>query len=154
MRSPSTRGATLAVLAPLLAACTVATPFRPGPAGSAAGGEGTAIVALSHAVLHAEGRDVFDAHLRKIVASLGDQPGLIGYSLRRQWLGNEVWTMTVWVDDASRERFVRGTRHRTAVAEAGGVLKSVRFRRFEHPAGEFPLTWDQALRRLEQPAAN
>jgi heme-degrading monooxygenase HmoA len=144
----------LSTLGTLLGGCAIATPFR-GPgfaAGKVSGVDPgqTVVVALTNATVHSDRREPFDTHTRKVVDTLPAQPGLIGYSVRRELFGDEAWTMTVWRTDADRARFVATDAHRAAMAAGGPALKSVRFSRVEVPARDIPLSWDRAIQLLNE----
>ncbi len=140
------RFAALAAVATLVTGCTIATPFRQlQPAD-----DGTVVLVITHAVLDNAKRAAFDEHTQRVVASLRAQPGLLGYSVRRQVLGNEVWTMTAWRDEAALSAFVRGPTHQAAISNGAPALQSVRFCRFTLPATDLPLTWSHAERLLEE----
>ncbi len=139
----------LASVFTLLGGCTISTPFK-GPGYDHAdgvtkvdGGD-TVVVALTHAVLGKE-RQNFDRGVDRIVDSLAEQPGLIGYSLRRELFGDEAWTLTVWRDEAALLAFVRSEVHQRAIREGAGELAGANFRRFELPASELPIDWEKAL---------
>ena len=136
----------------LLGGCTISTPFKgpgydrgQGVTGNSGGD--TVVVALTHAMLGEQRRN-FDRGVERVVDSLAQQPGLIGYSLRRELFGNEAWTMTVWRDEASLDAFVRSSAHQQAIREGAGDLAGANFRRFELPAAELPIDWDTALAYL------
>lgn len=137
-----------------LGGCAIATPFR-GPGYMAGKVTGVApdqsvVVVLTNARVHQDRRAPFDLHTRKIVDSLPAQPGLVGYSVRRELFGDEVWTMTVWKTDADRARFVSSDTHRTAMAAGAPALKSVRFSRVLLPAKDLPISWDRAKQILDE----
>ena len=139
----------------LLGGCTISTPFK-GPGFDRASGvtdsdrDQTVIVALTHAVL-GDSRRHFDQGVDRVVASLDQQPGLIGYSLRKELFGNEAWTLTVWRDTASLEAFVRSGAHRQAMQTGSAELAAASFRRVEVPAAEIPIDWGTALEYLAEP---
>lgn len=83
---------------------------------------------------------------------LGQQPGIVGYAVRRQFFGNEVWTMTIWRDEASRARFVASQMHRDGIAAGSKAVRQGRFVRIEIPAAEAPIPWSRALTLLESSA--
>ena len=145
--------AALTALVSLLAGCTFATPYRHLQAPDRSATQRTAIVVLTHVVVDNDKRAPFDEHTRRVIDSLADQPGMLGYSVRRQIFGNEAWTMTVWRDENSRARFVASTVHRSAIAASMPALKSVRTKRLELPLKEIPMEWARALQLLEQPSS-
>ena len=139
----------------LLGGCAISTPFKgpgydPGSGVTAANGQQTVVVALTHAMI-GDSRGNFDRAVRRVADSLEQQPGLIGYSLRKHVLGNEAWTLTVWRDEASLEAFVRSPAHQQAMRDATGELALASFRRIELPAAEIPLDWTTALDYLAAP---
>lgn len=116
----------------------MATPFR-GPGYSRSHGVTlpgvgpVVVVAITHATLDARLRGPFDDYTRRVIASLPSQADHVGYSVRTRLLGNEVWTMTVWKDDAAVEAFMASPVHRTAIREGMAAVKTAQFLRFEWP---------------------
>ena len=150
-----TTGFRIAVIASALAVlggCTISTPFK-GPGYNRGAGVAfdqstdTVVVALTHAVVGKD-RDNFDRGVSRVVDSLAQQPGLIGYSLRRELFGNEAWTLTVWRDEASLDAFVRSSAHQQAIRSGAAELVAANFRRLELPASEIPIDWEHALEYL------
>jgi quinol monooxygenase YgiN len=138
----------------VLGGCTVSKPFsrpanqeRPTQADQQA--DSTLLVALTHAVL-SEDREPFDRYTRMLVDEMEKQPGLYGYSVRKELLGDEVWTMTVWYDKASLERFIYSDIHQQAIQAAMPAVIATRFLRFEVPQDEAPPRWNDALERLSK----
>jgi len=124
----------------LVSACTVGMPFRgPGLDPAAADAPGDVVLAVTHAVLDPETRGDFDDYIFAVADTLdGAVPGLVGYSIRKEIFGDEVWTMSVWRDDASLETWSRSPKHREAIAKVGGAIVTLRTGRFRVPA-EAPL---------------
>lgn len=141
----------LMACAATLGGCTIASPYRSVSDNPALPGE-TRVVALTHAVLDPATRRDFDQQTEAIFNVLGQQPGIVGYSVRRQFFGNEVWTMTTWRDEASRARFVSSQLHRDGIAAGGKAVRLGRFVRIEVPADETPMPWSRALMLLESSA--
>ena len=146
----------LAAAALFASGCTVGKPFRgpgfePGRGVTLEEAGDTVLVAITHTVLNRDrmARRAFGRHLWKVVDAMPEQPGLVGYSVRRELFGDEAWTLSVWVDEASLEGFVRSEAHRNAIAVGGRALESVRFARIELEAEELPLEWPRALELLD-----
>jgi heme-degrading monooxygenase HmoA len=78
------------------------------------------------------------------VASLPEQEGLVGWSLRRDLGGTEVWTMTVWRDGEAADDFLVSPAHREAMRASREVFATTRFARVDWPTSGLPPTWDQA----------
>ena len=138
-----------------LGGCVLATPFE-GPGFSKRGGpapdlEGPLVASVTYAVISDEGdnRKVFFDYVEKVEAALVDQPGLVAYSRRADFLGNEAWTLTVWRDRESLQAFVNGGEHRRALKEAWDTFDDAKFARLEVQPDELPLSWDRALAALE-----
>ncbi len=143
-------------LAAVTGGCAINTPFR-GPGydpdrGVTLNDAGDRLlVALTHATLN-ERRRNFDAEVGRVAASLADRDGLVAYSLRKELLGNEAWTMTVWRDRAALEAFVASSAHQHAIRNSAHELAAARFLRFEIDAAALPISWEDALALFDQPA--
>ncbi len=107
------------------------------------------LVVLS-AVEHRPGmRSDFFKDTKAVLATMPDQPGLIGYSVRFELLGNRAWTMSAWKDEASMRAFVRSPEHRAAVRRSHQTAQNIRFVSFEIPLQALPLSWLEARKRLD-----
>lgn len=143
-----------AIAAVGLSGCQLATPFR-GPGYSSRegvtlpGAHVTVWVGITNAQVDGRTRGVFDEYTRKVVRSLPEHDGFIGHSLRSRVLGNEVWTMTVWRDEAALDAFVSSPSHRSAMREGLAPVIRARFLRFELAASAVPPAWSEVLGRLE-----
>ena len=139
--------------------CAFATGFQ-GPGydrrkGVTLPGEDRLLVGLTKAVLRDDGalRSTFWDYVFKVADSLPEQPGFVGYSLRREIFGKQAWTMTVWSDEASLIAFVESDLHQAAIRDALGALACVRFARLEIARAEVPISWERALALFEDQAA-
>lgn len=135
----------------LLTACTVGTPWPRHLAGTPEQAGETVVLVLTHVVVDTSQRGEFDRQTNRVLAGLDRQPGLIGYSARRQLLGDEAWTMSVWADDAARAAFVRSALHREAVDRSAPALKLVELKRLTLARKDLPRDWDAVLRLLAEP---
>ncbi len=140
------------LLVPLLGGCAISLPFRDLSDGRPPTGA-TRVVALTYAELDGAKRGSFDQASAEVVRSLAQQPGVVGYKLRREPLGDAVWTMTVWEDEAARAAFVRSPVHMAAIQSGAGAIRQGRFARVEVPADEAPLSWRRALAVLDSAEA-
>jgi heme-degrading monooxygenase HmoA len=146
-------------LVPALGGCAVARPWsQPGaspPALDAAADRATVTLVITHAVLDGARRKPFDAYTGRVVEALqsGTVPGLVGFSVRKELFGDQVWTMSAWTDRAASRRFAAASPHREALEQASHAIRSVRVRTFEVPRGAPPPSWEEALRWLERPEA-
>ena len=139
-----------------LGGCAIATPFK-GPGyssskGVTASGSGPVTIAITQAVLKDDGtqRKSFWNQVSSVETSLANQPGLIGYSLRRELIGDNSWTLTAWVDEDSLRAFIEDVAHQDAIRDARGALMQARFVRTTLSRADLPLSWTTALEILEQ----
>lgn len=139
----------LLFLALSLSGCAIATPFRDNPEARAKAGP--AIAAITEAQLGADraARNRFWEGTRRVEQALMQQPGFLGYSIRREILGDRAWTMTVWQSEADLLRFVQSDMHREAIRIGRPALVSGRFARVPLAPGERSLTWARALEAIE-----
>jgi len=136
-----------------LGGCTIATPFRMiggGAAGAGVAPDAQVVVVVTRAVIDPGQRRLFDQQVDRVLQNLPAQSGLIGYSIRRELFGDNAWTLTAWVDDASRAAFVGSGAHRAAMVQGAGTFVTARFARVTLPANTLPLTWNNALDILER----
>ena len=135
--------------------CTIATPFE-GPGYDDDVGvtledvDGPVIVVITQVVLGEGDRDGFNEGTRSVMDSMDQHEGLIAWSVRREVVGNNAWTMTVWADDKSLNRFVTSKVHRAAVKDGMPAVRQTRFYTFDVPSDALPISWDDALARLEK----
>jgi quinol monooxygenase YgiN len=108
------------------------------------------VVALTQARLDPDRRKPFDRATRRIFGSLGSRPGILGYSVRTRIGAAEVWTMTVWTDEASMDGFLASELHRSAIRDGRGSLVGGRTLRRSLPASRVPLPWKVAEELLER----
>jgi heme-degrading monooxygenase HmoA len=139
-------------LAALLGGCAIGTPLDTRRLRASAP-PGPLEVSITHAVVDPARRADFDRWTRRVNAGLDAQPGLLAHSIRKELFGAQAWTFTVWASRADRERFVRDTAHRRAVAEASTGLAAMRSVRLSLAADELPADWDAVLVLLERAGA-
>lgn len=135
----------------LLGGCTVATPYRtvaPPPDEAA-----TVVIAITWATLDPQRRASFDRYTSRLIDILPQQPGLLGYSLRRQLFGNDVWTVTVWASDDARRAFVYSALHQEAITETYAAVVKTRFARYTAAPSDLPPAWAASLRRVQEQGA-
>jgi heme-degrading monooxygenase HmoA len=156
-RSLAVTAPPLLALALALGGCAVARPWSqpaaPPPSTGEAASGATVTLVITHAVLDGARRRPFDAYTGRVVEALqsGTVPGLIGFSVRKELLGDQVWTMSAWTDREASRRFAASSPHREAMEEASAAIRSVRVRHVERQRGAPPPRWEEALRWLEQP---
>lgn len=150
-------GAGALIAAALIGGCEVAHPFR-GPAFDRERGavnldpDRVLLVALTRGDVAADGGNGFGPALRDVLDGMDAHDGLVGYSVRRQLLGPRVWTMSVWTDRESLEKFLASPAHRAAVRNGGIPGEAVISAYLEVPAGQVPIPWARAKSVLAEAA--
>lgn len=141
-------------LAPLAAGCEIAEPFE-GPGYVLGDGlvdpkpDGTYVVAATHLVVDPDARAEFEAQVGRVLDVLEASDGYVGRSLRRQTVGDEYWTLTVWESEDAMYAFVGSDVHVEAMSRAAEFGRAGEVVRWEAPAARIPPSWDEVLERLQ-----
>lgn len=131
--------------------CAIGTPWPDLAPVNDENGNDQVVLVLTRVVVDTSDRREFDRQNRRVLASMGSQPGLIGYAARRQLIGDQGWTMSVWADDAARAAFVRSPVHRDAIAKSLPALRAVETKRLTLARENLPANWDEVLLMLADP---
>jgi heme-degrading monooxygenase HmoA len=134
-----------------LGGCAIGTPWPRVAPHSVDQGNERVVLVLTRVVVDTQQRSEFDRQNSRVLASMGSQPGLIGYAARRQLFGDQGWTMSVWADDEARAAFVRSAVHREAIAQSLPALRAVELKRLTVARKDLPANWDAVLRMLADP---
>ncbi len=145
--------ALVALATVMLSACTISTPYKSMPAMDKLPATQPVIVVVTYANVGTD-RGRFYENVWLVADSMDRQPGLLGYSLRRELFGHQAWTMTAWQDQQSIASFASSGIHQQAIDTSYASLNAVRFARFETTLDELPLDWDTALELLETSASD
>lgn len=94
----------------------------------------------------------FFGYVRAIRGQLGHSSGLIGYSLWAKPLAKRYWTLSVWVDEAALDEFMRTSPHVEIMARLKPDMRPTKFVRWTVKGSEAQVSWADALRRLDAPA--
>jgi hypothetical protein len=119
---------------------------------SARPAEGTVTVMASRLELR-QWRDVVSfltAALRIRRQMLGS-PGALGLSLIARPLRRTFWTLSAWQDQDALSAVVGQEPHQQIMKRFRPRMSGSRFVTWSAPAAALPVTWDEALRRLEKP---
>lgn len=141
----------LLALTTWLTGCAVGGPFRKTTLAREGGlpPDQPILVVLS-AVEHRPGmRREFFKDTKAVLATMPEQPGLLGYAVRFELFGNKAWTMSAWQDEASMRAFVRSPAHRDAVCRSGRTAQNIRFASLEMPLRALPMGWSDARKLLD-----
>lgn len=132
----------------MTASCTVAKPYRQL---SSAAPDSDCIVVVTYALINNEKREPFDDYVDRLSAAMDARQydGLLGFSIRKVLFGDEVWTLTVWRDEAALRGFMQSGLHREGIAAAPGAIRSLRSHHFRRPANAAAVSWSEALARFD-----
>ncbi|MEN0066579.1 MAG: hypothetical protein AAGA48_30880 [Myxococcota bacterium] len=112
--------------------------------------EGPFVAVATYARRAAGERGRFNGYVSDISTQLDGTVGLVGYALRGELPGREVWTITVWEDEAAMMDFVTSGAHLTAMGSANEVVAEFDSAMFEVDADDLPLDWSTILERLDE----
>lgn len=126
--------------------CTIATPLKDR---RGSGYSKTMLVAVTNAVLN-PGRDraLFYRYSNEILEKLPQAPGNLGGSIRREILGEEAWTLTLWESEEALKKFVLSRDHLDSMYLAESAIKEMRQTTFAVRPDE-AVTWELALSRIQ-----
>jgi hypothetical protein len=98
-------------------------------------------------------RDVpsFLAGAMRIRRQMLGSPGALGVSLIARPLRRSFWTLSAWQDQAALGAAVGREPHRRIMTRFRPRMAGSSFVTWTAPASALPITWDEALRRLEKP---
>jgi heme-degrading monooxygenase HmoA len=135
----------------LLTGCAISTPFPRLQNASSEAGKQPVVLVLTRIVVDPQNRAEFDRQTSRVIDSMPSQPGLMGFSARRELWGNQGWTMSVWASQEARAQFVRSAVHQEAMAKSKSAVVTVELKRLTLPRDELPKNWTQALQKLDEP---
>ncbi|MGY8905571.1 MAG: antibiotic biosynthesis monooxygenase family protein [Burkholderiales bacterium] len=135
----------------LIGGCAISTPYPRINKSPDEIANSNVVVVVTHITVNGAERAEFDRQTRRVVASLSGQPGLVGYSVRREILGNQAWTLTVWDAEEARQNFVSSGVHREAIGQSAAAIAAVQFKRITMPRKQVPADWSAALKLLAEP---
>lgn len=132
----------------ILLRAAVHSPVRLLPAASQLASSALVALSLTHARIHPDQRGAFERATLALFRQLSVADGLLMYSIRRELLGDQAWTMTAWTTDAHRARFLASEMHANALLSARESIRSMRSLRHAVPVSDLPLRWGKVLRLL------
>jgi quinol monooxygenase YgiN len=88
---------------------------------------------------------------RVIRLQLAETEGLLGYSMANRG-AKRFWTLSSWRDQKALMAFVRTTPHLVAMNRMAPDMVAFDARRWTGLGSQVPPTWEEGLRRLQEPA--
>jgi hypothetical protein len=86
----------------------------------------------------------------RIRRQLAHSEGLVGYALDAQLSRKTFWTLSAWTDRHHLRSFDRADPHKGSVAVTRPRMDRTTFVTWSTTAAELPVTWAEAVRRVEQ----
>ncbi|MFJ6696095.1 DUF3291 domain-containing protein [Streptomyces sp. NPDC091272] len=86
----------------------------------------------------------------RVMAQIRTAPGAHGVTLRARPLRRTFWTLSAWESAEALHRFAAGDPHRSTARALKGLMKDSAFTYWSVAADTLPLTWDDALVRLDK----
>lgn len=130
----------------ILSAFSLRMPFQSSDALDKISDETLVAVGITHVTTgdNAEKNDIFWEHTYAVIDSLPTHKGYLGHKVRQQIFGNQGWTMTIWQDDESLMKFVKGDKHQNAIDNGLDAVAKARFVNFTIERSKIPLSWSDA----------
>ena len=107
---------------------------------------------LTHILVNTQQREEFDRQTKRVIDSIRNQPGVMGFSARRELFGNQGRTLSVWASDQARADFVRSSVHQEAIAKSAPAIVSIELKHLTLARKKLPENWTSALTLLNDPA--
>jgi heme-degrading monooxygenase HmoA len=110
------------------------------------------VLAITYIEIKKDSPDLskFWDHVFGIHKNMGENPGVLGVSIRKTIFSSKAWTMTIWENESSLENFVENERHRTAMREGRSAIVKTKFYRTTKKYSELPISWDVAEALVEK----
>jgi len=85
----------------------------------------------------------------QIQKQLRSTPGIVGYALRGKILSRNFWTLSVWEEQKALMESVAKIPYGQAVRALPPPMGSSEFTRWKVVGSSLPLSWNEALQRLQ-----
>lgn len=113
--------------------------------------DGTTVVMASRFEVRSL-RDVPRFLLKSLAAwkQVRSAPGAFGASLIARPVKREFYTLSAWEGREALYAFARTEPHRAIMTDLKPTMRSSTFTFWDVPVGRLPITWDEAMRRIEE----
>lgn len=116
--------------------------------------DGTYLAILTHYPLKAGRRTSrVLSYVRLVQRRLDRCEGLVGYAFRANFYRQQLWTLSVWTDEASLRVFLDDVIHQQASEDLTAYVEKAETRQWRLAGRDVPPSWDAALAQLDDPAA-
>lgn len=86
----------------------------------------------------------------KLLLQARRSPGALGVSLKAEPFKRTFWTLSAWTDRAAINAYAGTEPHRSVMRSKRAVMRESTFVFWTVPAGELPIAWDDAHRRIAE----
>jgi len=93
------------------------------------------------------------SYVRLVQRRLDRCDGLIGYAFRANFYRQQLWTLSVWTDEAALQAFLDDVIHQQASEDLITYVKKAETRQWLIAGRDVPPSWDDALAQLDDPSA-
>ena len=93
------------------------------------------------------------SYVRLVQRRLDRTEGLIGYAFRANFYRQQLWTLSIWTDQASLREFMDDVIHQQASEDLSSYIERAEIRQWEVLGRDVPPSWEDALAHLEDPPA-
>ncbi len=111
--------------------------------------EGPFLMIATHTRIAKGERSRFNDHVDAITRQQDRHEGFMARALRREALGRERWTMTMWEDEASAFDFTFSGAHLAAMQDADASIDGVYSASWWVEEDELPVVWPEVLDELD-----
>jgi hypothetical protein len=88
-----------------------------------------------------------------VARQLQHSPGLVMYSLLAQPIAKTFWTLSAWQDQHALAAFTRAMPHLQVMKDLRPHMRATTFARWTVHGPSLPVTWADAIARLNEPQA-
>jgi hypothetical protein len=79
----------------------------------------------------------------QVARSLPNQPGIVDYKVKSQWVFGVAWTFTAWHKPEDLDRFITSKQHGLAMKRSYSALRESQYLRIDLPLSEVPKSWPE-----------
>lgn len=89
------------------------------------------------------------SYVRLVQRRLDRCEGLVGYAFRANFYRQQLWTLSVWTDEAALRTFVDDVTHQQASEDLTSYVERSETRKWWISGEDVPPSWDEALAQLD-----
>ena len=86
---------------------------------------------------------------RKVQGQLKTAKGLVGYSMRMEFLGKKGGVLSVWENESALMEFAHAGQHSQAMKKFKPLVKTYKIIKWEISSSDVPPKWEEALKKSQ-----